>query len=267
MEYVARKPGRPLDTLVDCLWMLTDAPGHSHERIVPAGTFELVVNLAQDEIRIYGEDGAVRRHRGAVLSGAFSRSFIADTREHAAILGVRFKPGAARAFIGTGADRLADSHVALADLWSPAESDSLRDALCSSAGPSERFAVMESALRDRLVLSSAAPRLVNALLSRPDRSISDTAVALGLSHRSFIRSFAAEVGLTPKLFLRIRRFTRAFELAQSACGIPWAQLASDCGYYDQSHLIRDFAEFADVTPAAFARLPAELVKPDHIAIG
>jgi hypothetical protein len=41
--------------------------------------------------------------------------------------------------------------------------------------------------------------------------------------------FSAEVGMTPKLFLRIRRFQRAFALAGEARTPAWAQLALDCG--------------------------------------
>ena len=264
MRYLSRAPAPPLDSLVESLWLLADAPAHSHERIVPAGTFELVVNLAEDQIRIYGGDPAPRRHRGVLVSGAFTRSFVADTREHASMLGVHLRPGAARAFIGVAAHELADSHVDLADLWSPAAAESLRDALCSARHASERFDIMERALRERLRPSLAQPVHLRTLLSAS--TVRDAAAASGKSQRSFIRGFAAEVGLTPKLFLRIRRFNRAFALARAAPGMDGAELALACGYFDQSHLIRDFKQFAGLTPAACARLAGVGVKPDHLPI-
>ena len=265
MNCALRKPSPPLDAFVDFFWALTDAPAHSRERIVPGGTFELVVNLDQDEVRVYDDHGSVRRHRGAVVSGAFTRSFVVDTREHASMLGVHFKPGAARAFLEVRAEELVDSHAELGALWSPAAVDSLRDALCSAADAAARFAILERTLRTRLIPALAGRPMVEALLSRPRSPIREVAAQLGTSHRSFIRAFAAEAGLTPKLFLRVRRFNRALALARAG-RLSWPELAIACGYCDQSHLIRDFVEFAGVTPAAFARLASVPVKADHIPV-
>jgi AraC-like DNA-binding protein len=266
MKYVVHRPAAPLDAFVDTFWALSDAPAHSRERIVPAGTFELVVNLDHDEVRVYDDHDSARRFRGAVVSGAYTKSFVVDTREHASLLGVHFRPGAARAFIGVRADELADSHVDLAAIWSPAACDSLRDALCSAPSTAQRFAILEGALRDRLIPSLGDRPCLHMLLSQPRGSVRQAAMDAGRSHRSFIRAFSAEVGMSPKLFLRIRRFHRALALAGARGGLTWAELAIACGYCDQSHFIRDFAEFAGVTPTAYAHLAAVPVKRDHIAL-
>jgi AraC-like DNA-binding protein len=75
---------------------------------------------------------------------------------------------------------------------------------------------------------------------------------VGLSERRFIDLFRAEVGLTPKLFSRIRRFHRTLQSADAEASPGWAELATACGYFDQSHLIRDFHQFAALTPADYA---------------
>jgi AraC-like DNA-binding protein len=84
----------------------------------------------------------------------------------------------------------------------------------------------------------------------------DLAHAVGLSQRRVIELFSGEVGLTPKLFGRIRRFLHTVD--QSHEGTDWAQLAFECGYFDQAHLVRDFLAFASVTPAAFRRRQEQL---------
>jgi len=70
MEYQTYRPGPPLAGLVAYLWALQDAPGHSTERIVPSGTLELVVNLREDEVRIYdAHTMACRQYSGAGVRG------------------------------------------------------------------------------------------------------------------------------------------------------------------------------------------------------
>jgi AraC-like DNA-binding protein len=80
----------------------------------------------------------------------------------------------------------------------------------------------------------------------------------GLSHTRFIQLFREHVGLTPKLFCRVRRFRMALDRIQNGMPVNWAALATDCGYYDQAHLIHDFRAFAGLTPAQYQRtLPDE----------
>jgi AraC-like DNA-binding protein len=80
------------------------------------------------------------------------------------------------------------------------------------------------------------------------------AAALGVSRQYLGAQFRHHVGLSPKLFARICRFraVRAAALAAQA-GAPghdWARLATDCGYFDQSHLIRDFHDFSGTSPGS-----------------
>ena len=150
MQYLRHPPGPPLAHLVDYLWSLRDVPGHAMERIVPSGTLELVVNLDEDEVRVYGADGVTcRRFAGAVVSGAYRKWFTIDTREHASIVGVHFKPGGALPVLGVPPGTLADQHVELDALW-PRFAGELREQLCAAATPATRFEVLEQALLVRL---------------------------------------------------------------------------------------------------------------------
>src|SRR5262249_6251326 len=81
-------------------------------------------------------------------------------------------------------------------------------------------------------------------------TVRDLARRVGLSQRRFIQLFTAEVGLTPKLYGRVRRFQRARELVREATEPDWAKVAVACGFFDQSHLIRDFREFSGLSPLA-----------------
>jgi len=103
----------------------------------------------------------------------------------------------------------------------------------------------------------------------------------GCSRRHLIAQFHTYFGMAPKTIARIRRFHLAVEavnrvgrreplsypdgkpyLDSQAAGtgrtarksaIRWADLALECGYYDQSHFINEFKSFSGLTPLEFLR--------------
>jgi AraC-like DNA-binding protein len=247
---------------------MRDMPVHSHERIVPSGTLELVVNLNEDALRIYDPRiGDWRRYSGAVVSGAYRRYFVIDTRDHASIVGVHFKPGGALPFLGVPPGELADRHVDLEILWG-SSALALRERLCAAATIPDRFAVLEDALRSHLPdMRHGHPAVPVALrqLARPGATVGDVAEGIQLSRRRLIEVFTAEVGMTPKRLSRVLRFQRARLLARSAPGPDWGRLAAACGYFDQSHLIHDVGEFTGTSPSHLAAA-SEQVKELHLAV-
>lgn len=268
MLYRSHTPPPPLGDFIERFWICSDAPPHRRERILPSGTIELVVNLREDEIRIYDPSNTdhCTRMSGAIVSGAYSRFFVIDPLQHASILGVHFKPGGAFPFLGAPAGELADTHVDVEALWG-ARALELRERLCAAATPAERFSLMERALLSHLrnppERHGAVPAALDAFGQSAEARVRDVAKGVGLSQRRFIQVFAAEVGMTPKLYSRVRRFQRARALARKAAP-DWARIAVDCGYFDQPHLIRDFQEFSGLTPADYLRHQSEQVLPNHV---
>ena len=108
-------------------------------------------------------------------------------------------------------------------------------------------------LADARPPSADVARAWNALVqSRGKTPIGWICDRLGRSRRHLAVLFREQIGVSPKTTARILRFERAVALLERGeHGL--AELAFECGYYDQAHLNRDFREFADASPAAFAR--------------
>jgi AraC-like DNA-binding protein len=103
------------------------------------------------------------------------------------------------------------------------------------------------------------------LRSWPVLSLRDLTSRLGLSHKQMLARFDCRVGVTPKVASRIFRFQKVLNATSSAQRLPdWSDLAIDCGYYDQAHMIHEFQEFAGLTPAAYLRSRTEL--PLYVAL-
>jgi AraC-like DNA-binding protein len=272
MRFYSACPARPLCDFVERTWQINDVPPHSKERIVPSGTLELVINLREDEFRIYrpARLERCRRFSGAVVSGTYSSSFVIDAQQHASVVGVHFRAGGAFPFLGVAASDLADTHVNLETLWGKAAIE-LRERLCEAREPAERFRLLEEALKAHLFRPMehhyAVAFALGAFMRRgSDSSIREISRQLGLSHRRFIEVFEREVGLTPKLFCRLRRFQRAFSELEQAKSPDWGGLVVDCGYFDQSHFINDFRDFSGLPPKEYFSQRNLRVMENHVPI-
>ena len=82
------------------------------------------------------------------------------------------------------------------------------------------------------------------------------AAELGCSNRHLAARFREQVGLPPKTVSSLIRFQRAVDRLSHDDGSRFAEIATDCGYYDQAHLNREFRRLAGTTPGAFVAQPA-----------
>jgi AraC-like DNA-binding protein len=69
-----------------------------------------------------------------------------------------------------------------------------------------------------------------------------------MSIRNFERKCKERLGMPAKMYARIARFHKAYKILESRPIISWADLTYEVGYYDQTHFIKDFKEFAKLTP-------------------
>ena len=116
---------------------------------------------------------------------------------------------------------------------------------------------LESRLRNIKTEYSKMHSFINAIsMTQPVTSVKALAENNFLSLRQFERRFKEFSGFNPKLFLRIMRFNSVLnKLSQNR---SLAQIAYDCGYYDQSHFIHDFQKFSGYNPKDY-------FKPETIA--
>ncbi len=170
------------------------------------------------------------------------------------VIAVFFRPGGLQRLLGApipfiyGADHVLDSSL----IW-PREIREIRHQLVEAKHYSQMIGSIE-----RFLLGQY--RRLNPVIHRFDGvferlldvnhpvSIDYLAEQSCLSPRHFERRFREQIGMSPKLFARISRFSQAFRLKDRHPQLSWLDVALQCNYYDFRHLVRDFREFADTTP-------------------
>ncbi|MGC2199617.1 MAG: helix-turn-helix transcriptional regulator, partial [Stellaceae bacterium] len=81
-------------------------------------------------------------------------------------------------------------------------------------------------------------------------TLTDLASVACLSHYHFSRSFKRAVGIGPTRYVMKRRLERAKTLMRRT-NQPFAMIAQEAGFVDQSHLISVFRRETGVTPGHF----------------
>jgi AraC-like DNA-binding protein len=256
--FAALKPRGPLSSVVEMIW-IARASGEAAglESRLPTGRPEVTVNLDGDEFALPGEDGARQRYPAALVTGPSVRPFLLDAAQMRHVLGIVFRPAAARGLLGVPMREIAGLHIPLSDLWGRAATE-LRERVLTITGVDRRLSEVERILGARLVAERRATHpvaraAVSALSSPHRREPGRLEEALGLSRRRIEQLFEAEVGLAPDACRRLARFRAALENVDRAAQMGWARFALELGYCDQSHLIRAFQAHAGVSPELYLR--------------
>jgi AraC-like DNA-binding protein len=212
----------------------------------------LVIHLEWRRMSFVFDSGARTSVESPMLAGPFSKAFEVDPLGYTSVLGVQFKPGAARAFFPIPSDELHNVDVPLDDLYL-GEGTRLKDQVGSAVGIAEQVRVVERYLEGKLGHAMCVhPAVRHALgeFARRPGVVADVVAGIGVSHTRFIQLFRESVGLTPKLYCRIQRFQKVLAAIERGRE-SWAELASECGYFDQAHLIHEFRAFSGTTPSVY----------------
>ncbi len=199
---------------------------------------------------------------GCVVGGLSTRPALISTGSYQEGVAVELTPLGSRALLRMPAGELRNISLELADIAGSAGAE-LWLRLQDEASWSGRFAICDEVLSwlvdpDDAVspeLSYAWRALVHTGGTAPVSAIADK---IGWTRQHLARRFGTEFGLSPKTAARVIRFSKARRMLESTPSfVTLAQVAAACGYYDQAHLDRDFAELAGCSPSAW--LAAEQV--------
>jgi AraC-like DNA-binding protein len=260
-ENVQRAPADQLRGIAKAYHGYTqDAAGNAAvQRHVPGTGVTIIIGF-EAAMRSRSRHVAPVEHRSFV-AGLHDVHVITENTGVSAGVQVDLTPVGAYLLLGRPMHEIANKVVSLEDAFG-ADGPLLAEALYCVRAWDVRFDLLDEALGARMAHARpASPGVVWAWrtieAAGGNVSIASLGERLGWSRKHLVSQFREQVGLPPKTFARIARFGRAIEMVRRGEELRWTEVAHACGYYDQAHFIRDFSEFAGVSPTRFLdlRLP------------
>ncbi len=276
MPYIERTSAYRLRHFVRSLWYeSTPFVEDRRERILPGGCAHIVVSLSRDFLTACSEDLPDRRTAPALMAGQRSVYEIVATADLVGLAGVFFMPGIMPGVIGDRADLISNRSIPLDQIWS-GWTDTIRSRMLERSSPEARLRILEDCLVDLITMRRTArpwgPHpAVKFALEQFERdsnefSVAEIARRSGWSERRLSQLFREQVGFTPKVWCRLRRFQRAVRELQAGAEVPWAELAIKCGFCDQAHFANEFRSFAGIDLTTYtanaATIPANEVSAE-----
>ncbi len=228
-------------------------PPRSH-RALPSLSTRLVVSLGTPIDVHY--DGHARRMR-AVLAGLMRPGTATPSlilRPHQPTVYVDLSLLAMRRLTGAPPSEVDAGGVSAEALlpWVGRLTEELADHPAEKREPLMRVRLLERLEHaGRGAVSDDALEALRVVEASDGRvSVADLARHVHLSPRRLRHVMRRELGVGPKFAGRVARLAGALGRAGDGAD-SWAEVAAECGYHDQSHLVRDFTDLMRTTPTAW----------------
>jgi AraC-like DNA-binding protein len=271
MQYTEIMPGDRLKPYVKCYYIYeAETDVAFDDTVFPSGCMEIIFNLGTGKWQTAVENGFATTP-AVELWGQIIRPLPIKSIGKNTMLGVRWLPHAAGCFLNGKMDLFNNQVVDFSDIEGKAV-NTLHSKLLETAGWNKRIELIEGFLLRRLLLAekkSGRMAVVGDIMNELRQAdffdnIENVAARYGITSRYLQKLFLQYTGLTPKLYTKINRFQNSLRLVTKK-EISLTSIAYDCGYFDQSHFIKEFKSFTGFTPSGYSSetSPVALALADH----
>jgi AraC-like DNA-binding protein len=257
VQYKEYRPAKSLERYVKCYYSI-ECDDHEvvEEKAFATGCIEIMFALDGRHWQTRKDktflDTAPVQLWGQILDPLTFRSIGRND-----IFGIRFYPATASFLLRDDVNNFNNGVFDLSDVLGNAINE-LHSKLRDEASVPARVTLVDTYLISRLSAHSksiAKIDLVQAVMDEVTHrdffdNIDNVASRYGITSRYLQKIFVQYTGLTPKLYARINRFQNSLLLIGKG-GMSLTDASYECGYFDQSHFIREFRSFTGISPSAF----------------
>lgn len=262
MVYLRHIPSPPLDAYIDLFYYLSGQMPYSRTKILPLPMLDLKVNLGGAlqlrEVQNSESHALAERWVESWVVGIWSACHAVYWPPDLRLFGVSFKPDGAYPFLQLPLFELRNQAVPLDALWARFAAE-IRERLYDAPTPQAGFDLLERLLLARLsevpygldVVHHATAEIARQHGALSIRTLSDQ---IGVSQNHLGSLVKRMVGSSPKELARLYRFDHVLRSLDPTHAVDWMLVAHQAGYYDQSHLNKDFLAFTGHNPTDYERI-------------
>lgn len=258
MLYLPLKLSGEISEYIDSIfYMNAYNPGHAIERLVPDGFISIVIELDGKKRYIFDNDTLeeIQMCTHSWLSGMHDKYISFSSVNNTEMIAFRLSPGGLYPFIKESVYRYKNKVVDARSIFGN-QIFVLRKQITQENQPEKKLEIVVEWLQNLLNQgrkpTPAIKKSCKQIMEKPTiNHIKYIVDESGYSEKQFIHLFKKEIGLTPKIFQRIMKFREILPKVHNRSNIKWPVISEECGYYDQSHFIRDFKKFSGYNPTEF----------------
>lgn len=264
MKYVKFPASAPLRPFIECYYVWEGfAPERIEVQSPPSACGALVIN--------YGDTAWARQDRGelqfvpdAFVCGLFTSRLYRVLEGKIGMAGIVFKPSAVHNFFGVKMSQLVNNRMPLELLLGGAANTFAENVRKASTDEARAKALEDFAL-PYVEHAQKSLNIIDDTIDYIDGqhgnvTVADVAGHFRISRRYLEKQFLEKVGVSPKFYSRICRFSILANKIVHAEKVDWQSIVHESGFHDQSHFFKDFIEFNGVSPTEYLENHQELIR-------
>jgi AraC-like DNA-binding protein len=232
----------------------SDSEKEFEDIVFPSGLMEIIFNLGEGiwETRTNGEFKATPKIE---LWGQVIKPLAIRSKGKHTMFGVKFYTHTVACFLKDSVSTFNNNVLDLSSVMDHSINE-LHQRLLETDELKTRVELVENFLLKKLPESTlnkieqVGHFLTNMQCNDSSDNINELAFKYGITPRYLHKLISQYTGLSPKLYYKINRFQQSLKLIANK-NASLTSVAYDCGYFDQSHFIKDFKSFTGFTPSVY----------------
>lgn len=225
---------KELENYCMCIWQMKSKrilDETIYNNILPDACIDLVIDFTNKSICFAG----------------FSKETIAfELHKKVDYMGIRLKPGAFYTIFGTDANKIMDNQI----MFSKIDNSNNIDEIIDIKDTNKRLNILRQYLLEKIKHNPNRDfiNIVEKLYESPkEQTVMNIAKSFGYNRRHLFRIFKTNYGVSTKVLLNILRLHLCLTLILED-DMDLIDIASLCGFYDQSHFIKEIKRYTGISP-------------------